>query len=122
MSRLLKLVAVGVAASLAWGASAGSLRFFGTGSGDVDRVKIRVDSPPTAADVGATDFTIDFWLRALSGENAGVVSCGVNDGWMTGNVVLDRDIYGPGPDWGVALGARSAGGMHVAFGASDASG
>ncbi|MFN3628729.1 MAG: LamG-like jellyroll fold domain-containing protein, partial [Casimicrobiaceae bacterium] len=40
----------------------------------------------------------------------------------TGNVVLDRDIYGPGPDWGVALGARSAGGMHVAFGASDASG
>lgn len=122
MHRLLKFYAVYLAASLAWEAAAGSLRFFGTGAGDVDRGKIRIDSPPSAADVGATDFTIDFWLRASPGENAGVVSCGVNDGWITGNVVLDRDIYGPGPDWGIAIGQRPGGGMRVAFGASDAAG
>lgn len=119
--RLLEGLAAGLALGLAFAATAGSLRFYGTGAGDVDRVKIRID-PPTAADIGATDFTIDFWLRALPGENAGSVSCGVNDGWITGNVVLDRDIYGPGPDWGIALGARSGGGMRVAFGASDAAG
>ena len=102
--------------------AAGSLRFFGTGALDTDRVKIRVD-PPTKADVGATDFTIDFWLRALPGDNAGIVSCGVNDGWITGNVVIDRDIYGLGPDFGIALGRRTpAAGSLVAFGLSDAGG
>src|SRR5215468_10410398 len=44
-----------------------SLRFNGAGAGDIDRVKIRVDDPLTAipgppADVGAGDFTIEFWL------------------------------------------------------------
>lgn len=121
MFRLLRLMALCALVGLALDAAAGSLRFFGTGAGDVDRVKIPID-PPTAADVGATDFTIDFWLRALPGENAGGVGCGVNDGWITGNVVLDRDIYGPGPDWGIALGTRSGGGMRAAFGASDAAG
>ncbi len=121
MLRQLALFAACAAISLACEVAAGSLRFYGTGVGDVDRVKISID-PPTAADVGATDFTIDFWLRALPDENAGTVSCGVNDGWITGNVVVDRDIFGPGPDWGLALGTRSGGGMRVAFGASDASG
>lgn len=121
MPHLLPLLACCALACLARDVAAGSLRFFGTGAGDIDRVKIPID-PPTAADVGATDFTIDFWLRALPGENAGTVSCGVNDGWITGNVVLDRDIYGPGPDWGIALGMRPAGGMRLAFGASDAAG
>jgi Laminin G domain. len=106
-------------------AEAGSLRFFGTGAQglerDIDRVKIRID-PPTAADLGASDFTIDFWLKAQAADNTGSLSCGVNDGWITGNIVLDRDIYGPGPDYGLALGQRPGGGLRIGFGASDASG
>ncbi len=114
---------------LLWGwvvlAEAGSLRFFGTGAQglerDVDRVKIRID-PPTAADLGGSDFSIDFWLKAQAADNTGSLSCGSNDGWITGNVVIDRDIYGPGPDYGLALGQRPGGGLRIGFGASDASG
>ncbi|HRE01485.1 MAG TPA: hypothetical protein PLV68_09300, partial [Ilumatobacteraceae bacterium] len=40
-----------------------SLRFFGTGRQDIDRVKLRLD-PPVPADIGATDFTLEFWVKA----------------------------------------------------------
>ncbi|MDW8311457.1 MAG: LamG-like jellyroll fold domain-containing protein [Burkholderiales bacterium] len=102
-------------------AAGGSLRFFGTGADDVDRVKIPID-PHNAADIGAGDFTIDFWLRASAADNNGTLTCNSVDGWITGNVVIDRDIYGPGPDWGIALGVRSGGGRRIAFGAADATG
>jgi len=57
------------------GAGAGyALRFYGNGVNDIDRVKIQIDDPATTApgppaDVGATDFTIEFWFRALAAEN-----------------------------------------------------
>jgi hypothetical protein len=82
-----------------------ALRFFGTGSGDVDRVKIRLE-PGVPADLGATDFTIELWLRALPGENdSDEAKCGERDGWITGNIVVDRDVWGPGDhgDFGVSL-------------------
>ena len=60
---LLAAFAVGMPDALAAGHS---LRFFGAGAGDVDRVKIRIDDPATAlpgppADIGAGDYTLEFW-------------------------------------------------------------
>ena len=43
-----------------------SLRFYGDIDYDANRIKVRVD-PHVAADVGATDFTIDFRIKAASG-------------------------------------------------------
>jgi hypothetical protein len=57
-----------------------SLRFFGHGVSDIDRVKIPVDDPDLPddpgppADVGAGDFTLEFWMRANAGENTAVRS------------------------------------------------
>ena len=76
-----------------------SLRFNGNGFGDIDRVKIRIDNPAVPADIGASDFTIEFWMKASLADNPGIARCNVNDGWITGNILLDRDIYGAG-DYG----------------------
>ncbi len=98
-----------------------ALRFLGTGRDDVDRAKIRLDDPADsrpgpAADIGATDFTIEFWLRADSGANQQpAVECGPNVAWINGNIVLDRDRYGQDRKFGLSL----AGGRPV-FGVSGA--
>jgi hypothetical protein len=69
-----------------------SLRFHGTGSGDVDRVKIPLGNPSRPVDPGG-DFTLEFWLRALPGENNGVHGVyGNGDGWITGNVIPGRGL------------------------------
>jgi glucose/arabinose dehydrogenase len=93
-----------------------SLRFHGNGTGDIDRVKIAIDNPARPADVGATDFTLEWWMKALPGENTSQsVTCNANDGWITGNILFDRDVNGSGDhgDFGVSL---SDG--RVAFGVS----
>ncbi|MGZ8812097.1 MAG: PQQ-dependent sugar dehydrogenase, partial [Thermoanaerobaculia bacterium] len=96
-----------------------SLSFDGTGSGDVDRVKIRVDDPANTlpggpVDVGATDFTIEFWIKASAANNtAGAVACGANVAWINGNIVVDRDRFNQDRKFGVSI----AGGL-VVFGAS----
>lgn len=95
-----------------------SLLFNGTGAGDVDRVKIRVDDPATslagpAADVGAADFTIEFWLKTVAGNTAPAVTCGANAAWINGNIVIDRDRFNQDRKFGVSL----AGGL-VVFGVS----
>ncbi len=94
-----------------------ALRFYGNGvdAPSLDRVVIPIDAPARPADVGATDFTIEFWLKAVAPENTGAVQCGANAGWITGNTVIDRDIFGDGDygDFGIALG-----GGRVAFGVS----
>jgi len=81
-----------------------SLRFFGHGSGDIDRVKIPIDAPARPADV-AGDFTLEFWMKALPGENDASGCAPANDGWITGNTIFDRDVYGPGDlgDYGISL-------------------
>ncbi len=72
----------------------GSLRFYGNGVDDIDRVKIQIHDPanPTQdppANVGATDFTLEFWTQASADENpAGSVQCGPNRNWIYGNIVL----------------------------------
>ena len=79
--RLVSLLAAASVALGATSAAAQSIRFFGTGSGDIDRVKIPIDDPSTnvpgpPADVGAGDFTIEFWLQSPSNANsAGQVRC-----------------------------------------------
>lgn len=94
-----------------------SLRFGGTGSGDVDRVKIPLRAG-SAANIGAGDFTIEFFLRGVASQNRGT-GCQAGDaGWITGNVIVDRDVYGPGDrgDFGVSVADG-----RIAFGVSNAS-
>lgn len=120
------LLAVALASSmlLAWlpgdaRAAELSLRFFGNGVDDIDRVKIRIDDPATAtpgppADIGATDFTLEFWMKATAAENqAPAVSCGSNIAWINGNIVVDRDRYNQDRKFGLSI----AGGRLV-FGVS----
>ena len=99
-------LAVGIGLLAPGPALATSLRFFGNGVDDIDRVKIRIDAPARPADVGSTDFTLEWWMRALPGENASdAVGCDANDGWIHGNIIFDRDVYFDGDhgDFGVSL-------------------
>ena len=40
-----------------------SLRFFGNGVNDIDRIKIPIDNPNRPADIGSTNFTLEFWMK-----------------------------------------------------------
>lgn len=86
-----------------------ALRFYGNGVGDIDRVKIPIDDPTTAAsgppaDIGGQDFTLEFWLKAHAADNrAPAVSCGNNVNWIYGNIVIDRDRYNQDRKFGLAL-------------------
>ncbi len=113
-ARSVAVVVLGVSlvAGLAPGAAVAaqrSLRFFGNGVDDIDRVKIRIDDPTDAkpgppADVGATSFTIEFWMKAKAWQNrAGAVTCGANIDWIYGNIVVDRDRYGQGRKFGLSI-------------------
>ena len=89
-----------------------ALRFFGTGVNDIDRVKIPL-SPSTAVNVGATDFTVEFWIRGSTADNPATGCTTGGNGWTFGNIVIDRDVYGNGDfgDFGISLFAG-----RVAFG------
>ncbi len=97
-----------------------TLWFNGSAFVNAGRVQVPIDTGARGADVGGADFTLEFWLKALPGQNMAfdaartpANTCGVNDGWIKGSVVLDRDIVGAAQhgDYGLAL----AGGR-VAFG------
>ncbi len=113
-----------LAASPATAQVSGSLRFHGNGVDDIDRVKIQIHDPanPTQdppANVGATDFTLEFWMKAVAAENpAGAVFCGDggNINWILGNILFDRDRFNQGLKFGLSI----AGGVLV-FGVSGAS-
>ncbi|MCX7717867.1 MAG: LamG domain-containing protein [Candidatus Sumerlaeaceae bacterium] len=93
------------------GASLYSLRFHGTGTGQQDRVRIKIDAPPVAADIGAGSFSIDFWMKGTHAANTVPTHeyRAPNDiedfdtDWTAGNIIIDRDIFGPGPDWGISV-------------------
>ena len=98
------------------GPGARALRFFGTGSGQVDRVEIPLNGK---ANVGAGDFTVEVWLRGALGDNGAGNSCSTGEAaWINGNIFIDRDVFGGGDygDYGLSLYAG-----RVAFGASSAS-
>ena len=97
-----------------------SLRFMGNGINgpDADRVKIRIDDPNLAndvgpgVDVGATDFTIEFWLKGDAADNSSAaITCGANYDWIYGNIIFDRDRFNQGRAFGISI----AGG-NVVFG------
>ena len=82
---------------LAAASATNSLRFFGGFStNDVDRIKIQVDDPANnnpgpPADVGATDFTVEFFVRGFMAENTQpTIACGSYT-WIDGNIVVDRN-------------------------------
>ncbi len=112
------LLAAAIVALGSAGAGAQSLRFHGNGYGapTLDRVVIALDAPARPVDVGSGDFTLEFWLRALPGENAEAPACSAdNDRWILGHILLDRDVDGPGDhgDYGLSLMDR-----RLAFGLS----
>jgi glucose/arabinose dehydrogenase len=84
-------------------AGGASLLFFGTGSGDIDRVKIRLDAPPRPVDVGG-DFTIEWWMKTAAGNTSGACTAG-GDNWINGNILFDRDVFNNGDfgDFGISL-------------------
>jgi cysteine-rich repeat protein len=120
MPRYLAILAVlaAPAATLAQ-ASTLSLRLYGHGTGDIDRVKIPIDAPARPADAGAGDFTVEFWMKALPGENAAGSCVSGNDGWINGHIIVDRDVFGAGDfgDFGISLFEDG-----LAFGVGDSAG
>ncbi len=94
-----------------------SLRFYGTGRDGVDRVTIPLDAPPRPVDVGG-NFTIEFWLKALPGDNTASACSPGGDNWIYGNVVIDRDVYFASDygDYGISLADG-----RVAFGVNNGS-
>ncbi|MCG8352402.1 MAG: LamG domain-containing protein [Chloroflexales bacterium] len=84
-----------------------SLRFYGNGitAPGADRVKIPLDAPPRPIDVGVGDFTIEFWMRALPGDNQSGSCRPEGDRWINGNTIIDRDTFGNGDygDYGISL-------------------
>jgi hypothetical protein len=111
---VLVLISTGTEAQ---GSTGYALRVYGHGdtAPDQDRVKIMIDDPTNAnpgppADVGATDFTLEFWMKGSAAENtAGAVSCGSNVNWIYGNIVFDRDRFNQDRKFGLSI----AGGTFV---------
>src|ERR1044071_9227491 len=118
MRRLAVLVAIALLPAAAGAQSTRSLRFFGQGMSDINGVKIPIDAPAVPADVGG-DFTLEFWMKASTADNgAGICTAG-GGGWINGNIMFDRDVYGDGDfgDWGVSM-FENALAFGVAVGAS----
>ena len=96
-----------------------ALRFFGNGWGDFDRLKILIDDPVNgdmAADVGSTDFTLEWWMKVQGGDNNSPTCIPGGEGWMAGNIIFDRDVSGQGDygEYGVSLT-----GSTIAFGVNN---
>ncbi|MCS7077123.1 MAG: T9SS type A sorting domain-containing protein [Bacteroidia bacterium] len=95
------------------------MRFYGHGTGDIDRVKIPIDAPEKPVDL-SNDFTIEFEIKASLSDNPLGSSAvqGNNDDWTLGHIIIDRDIFGAGDygDYGISLVAGK-----VAFGVNNGS-
>lgn len=122
MKTLLKIVLLFLSYGILY-AQQYSIRFYGYGYDDLDRIKIALESspPPTSKPVNVgNNFTIEFWLKSLSNDNSqgSQVQSGPHDDWVYGHIIVDRDIFGPGDygDYGISL----AGGR-IAFGVNNGS-
>lgn len=118
----LSFVALALAAA-APDANSASVRFFGTAADGIDRVLIPVGTqsgaPGPATDVGAEDFTIEFWMRTADANASPAPTCNTTGyDWIRGAIIFDRDRLGAGGrDFGVAINAG-----RIAFGLENGSG
>lgn len=98
-----------------------ALRFYGGGNlSNVDKVYIRCGEPSNALNVGAADLTLEWWVLADAGNTSNGVTAGANYSWISGNIMVDRDLLGSvgnGGDWGCSLDDG-----RVAFGVEDSLG
>jgi hypothetical protein len=98
-----------------------SLRFYGSGTASADRVTVLVGERGHRANVGRAGFTIELWVRGRRSANQGLIDCS-GYGWITGNVVVDRDRWptsgADGRDFGIAVDRTG----RVAFGVANATG
>lgn len=102
---VLCLLSLAIGWQVQWAAAQGfSLRFYGHGQGDIDRVKVKIDAPSVPADVSRS-FTLEFWIKASLAENTTPACVPGGSNWIFGNVIIDRDVYGDGDygDYGVSL-------------------
>jgi hypothetical protein len=91
-----------------------ALRFYGWGFNDEGRVKIPL-TPNQSVNLGDTDFTIEFWMKATRADNPSGTCTPGGDNWINGNILLDRDIFGSGDigDYGLSIyGGKIAFGVH----------
>src|SRR4030095_1651820 len=102
-----------------------SIRFYGTGGGtQLDRIKVSV-APTVPANVGAGDFTIEFWMRGTLADNVTPTAGYRNQNesasvdWIYGNIIVDRDINGAGPDFGMSIHRDNQGRGVLRFGTED---
>jgi hypothetical protein len=84
------------------------LHFYGNGWGDLDRVKIPLEHAELGslpANIGATDFTIEWWMKANLDENPSPACSPGEDHWKDGRIIFDRDLFEDGDygDYGIAL-------------------
>ena len=82
-----------------------SIRFYGNGENDIDRIKILLASPEKPINVG-DNITIEFWIKASQSDNPDSDNCNnTNDAWINGHTIIDRDVYGSGDygDFGISL-------------------
>ena len=100
-----------------------SIRFYGNGftAPDHDRIKIPITAGSPVNVTG--DFTIECWIKCSAASNTGFVDAQPKaDGWITGNIFIDRDVYGSaeeGGDYGLSIGSGKnlpSGQRVVAFG------
>lgn len=98
------------------------IRFYGNGIASPDNDRIKISLTATSPVNVSADFTIECWLKCSSTDNNGTVTAEANgNGWITGNIFFDRDVYGNGDigDFGLSIGtgtAVPAGQRVVAFG------
>lgn len=95
-----------------------ALEFFGHGANRVDRVEVDVRGKPI--NIGAGDFTIEFFVKVKSGNSTS--SCYESvDAWTNGNILIDRDIWSNDSgqtygDFGIAYFAGQGGRIAFAVG------
>jgi hypothetical protein len=95
-----------------------ALQFTGNGFGG-NRIDIPLDKPARPVDVGTSDFTLDWWMKIpVGGITAQNCQPGL-DGWIQGDILFDRDVYGGGDfgDYGIAVNLSG-----VAFGVARGNG
>jgi glucose/arabinose dehydrogenase len=107
--RVAVLLASVLAITLDAEAAGFGLRFFGNGGNGVGLVSIPLirsgaGGAALPINAGASDFVLEFWMKAARDENAApAADCGANASWTRGNVVIDRDRPGGGRSFGVAI-------------------